>query len=64
MITDAIIREQGMDIGGITVMPAFNQKPIDALQGLSSVLVEEDPVDQLFRMANGLVMGMLRELGQ
>ncbi|MDT4328519.1 hypothetical protein ACQE3D_10775 [Methylomonas sp. MS20] len=63
-INDTLVKDRGIDIGGRTVMPVANSQLIPALQELSSGLAEEDPLDQLFRMSNGLVMGMLRELGQ
>lgn len=63
MITDAMIREHGIDIG-ITLMPFTNPQAIPALQELSSVLVEADPIDELYRMTNNLFLGMLREVSQ
>ncbi len=37
-INDTIIKDRGIDIGGITVMPVAKVQPVSALQMLSTVL--------------------------
>ncbi|WP_026600515.1 hypothetical protein [Methylomonas sp. 11b] len=63
MITDAMIREQGIDIG-IRLMPVANPKPISGLKELSRVLVEESAVEQFNRAMTNWFHGLMRELGQ